>query len=266
MKLSLFQVDAFTDKVFSGNPAAVCPLENWLREDQMQSIAAENNLSETAFCVQRGDAYELRWFTPKSEVQLCGHATLATAFVLFNHVEPGTRVAQFQTCSGLLTVCQEDGHLVMDFPSLPARSCAATPNDLRKGLSPEPRTVLETGQTAADRNYFVVYEREEDVRNAQPDLSLLERLHPAGVCITAPGRESDFVSRYFAPSYGVPEDPVTGSTHCTLGPYWAARLKKSCLHARQLSPRGGELLVEPRGERVLLKGKAVLYLTGTVTI
>ena len=266
MKLSLFQVDAFTDKVFSGNPAAVCPLEVWLSDDQMQCIAAENNLSETAFCVRQGDAYGLRWFTPKSEVQLCGHATLATAFVLFHHVEPATRVAQFKTCGGLLKVCEEDGHIVMDFPSLPARSCAAVPQDLLQGLSPQPKTVVETGQTAAERNYFVVYEREQDVRSARPNLSLLEKMHPAGVCITAPGEVSDFVSRYFAPSYGVPEDPVTGSTHCTLGPYWAPRLKKSCLHARQLSPRGGELLVEPRGGRVLLKGKAVLYLTGTVTI
>ncbi len=265
MKLSLFQVDAFTSKVFSGNPAAVCPLENWLPEKEMLAIAAENNLSETAFLVPEDGAYRLRWFTPRSEVQLCGHATLATAFVIFNVLEPGTTSVRFQTCSGELMVQQDGDYLAMDFPSAPATPCVTPPKALLDGLEPFPRVVLESGDTAAERNYFVVYETENDVRNARPNLAILERLHPAGVCITAVGEESDFVSRYFAPSYGIPEDPVTGSTHCTLGPYWANRLRKSVLRARQISQRGGELVVDPRGSRVTIKGKAVLYLAGAIS-
>ncbi len=222
MKLSLFQVDAFTDQIFSGNPAGVCPLEAWLSEPTMLSIAAENNLSETAFCVPRDDGYDLRWFTPKAEVQLCGHATLATAFVLFTIIEPGRKSVQFQTRSGTLAVQRDGDYMAMDFPSLPARPCAEIPSDLLAGLYPKPQVVLETGQSAAERNYFVIYETEDEVRAAHPDLGKLEKLHPAGVCITAPGNQVEFVSRYFAPSYGIPEDPVTGSTHCTLGPYWSA--------------------------------------------
>ncbi len=265
MKLSLFQVDAFTDKVFSGNPAAVCPLENWLREKEMLAIAAENSLSETAFFVPEDGDYRLRWFTPKSEVQLCGHATLATAFVIFNVVQPGTTSARFQTCSGPLVVEKDGDSLAMDFPSLPAMPCATVPKALLDGLEPLPQIVLQTGATAAERNYFVVYETENDVRSARPNLTILEQLHPAGVCVTAAGEQSDFVSRYFAPSYGVPEDPVTGSTHCTLGPYWSSRLRKDVLHARQISQRGGNLVVEPRGSRVTIKGKAVLYLAGAIS-
>ena len=266
MKLSLFQVDAFTDKVFSGNPAAVCPLESWLDEREMLLIAAENNLSETAFCVPEDSGYRLRWFTPKFEAQLCGHATLATAFVIFNVLQPGITSVRFQTCSGPLLVQQDGDYMAMDFPSMPAKSCAAVPRALAEGLDPAPRVVLETGTNAADRNYFVVYTTEDQVRDARPNLGWLEALHPAGVCITAPGKQSDFVSRYFAPSYGIPEDPVTGSTHCTLGPYWSDRLKKGVLHARQTSQRGGDLLVEPRGSRVTLKGKAVMYLAGAISL
>jgi PhzF family phenazine biosynthesis protein len=266
VKFSWFQVDAFTDRVFSGNPAAVCPLETWLSEQEMLSIAAENNLSETAFFVREDGEYHLRWFTPKAEVQLCGHATLATAFVILNVLQPGSKSARFQTCTGPLLVHREGDYLAMDFPALPASQCPAPPRELVKGLSPAPSIVLQTGGTAAERNYFGVYENEDDLRNATPDLALLEKLHPAGVCITAPGKQVDFVSRYFAPSYGIPEDPVTGSTHCTLGPYWSDRLKKPVLQAQQVSPRGGELIVEPQGQRVTLKGKAVLYLTGTIRL
>jgi PhzF family phenazine biosynthesis protein len=266
VKLSLFQVDAFTDKVFSGNPAAICPLDRWLDDQTMLAIAAENNLSETAFCVREGAQYGLRWFTPKSEVQLCGHATLATGFVVFNILEPGTRSVQFRTCSGPLSVEQDGDYLAMDLPLIPARPSATLPPDLVGGLSPTPRVVLESGHDATDRNYFVVYDSEDEVRTAKPDLPRLEKLHPAGVCITAPGRQSDFVSRYFAPSYGIPEDPVTGSTHCTLAPYWAERLGRKVLHAQQISERGGDLIVEPRGGRVLLKGKAVLYLAGELSV
>jgi PhzF family phenazine biosynthesis protein len=266
MKLRLYKVDAFTGKLFSGNPAAVCPLESWLEEREMLAIAAENNLSETAFFVPEDGGYRLRWFTPTSEVQLCGHATLATGFVLFNLIQPGTSSARFITCSGPLLVEKSGEYLSMDFPAIEARTCGRVSQDLVQGLNPTPEVVLESGETAAERNYFVVYEKESEVKQARPDLMRLEKLHPAGVCITAPGEQCDFVSRYFAPSYGIPEDPVTGSTHCTLGPYWSARLGKNVLHARQISQRGGELLVEPRGSRVHLKGKAVLYLTGEVTL
>jgi PhzF family phenazine biosynthesis protein len=266
MKIPLFQVDAFTEKIFSGNPAAVCPLTHWLEDKQMLAIAAENNVSETAFFVPENGAYCLRWFSPKSEVQLCGHATLATAFVIFNFLHPGTSAVHFHTCSGPLDVNKEGDYLAMDFPSLPARPCESVPKALLDGLNPSPSVVLESGATAAERNYFVVYDNEKDVCDAIPDLPILETLHPAGVCITAPGQQSDFVSRYFAPSYGIPEDPVTGSTHCSLGPYWSNRLKKSVLRARQISSRGGELLVEPRGSRVRLKGKAGLYLVGEISI
>ncbi len=265
MKITLFQVDAFTDRVFSGNPAAICPLDKWLDDETMLAIATENNLSETAFCVQDGERYGLRWFTPKAEVQLCGHATLATGFVVFNFLRRGATSVRFRTCSGVLIVQQDGDHLAMDLPLIPARPCAAPP-DLLAGLNDPPRVLLESGETAEERNYFAVYDNEQDVRRAKPDLSELEKLHPAGVCITAPGRESDFVSRYFAPSYGIPEDPVTGSTHCTLAPYWSERLGKKVLHARQVSQRGGHLIVEPRGNRVILQGKAVLYLKGELSL
>lgn len=269
MKIPFFQVDAFTGKVFSGNPAAVCPLTQWLDEKQMLVIAAENNLSETAFCVldhPKDGAYPLRWFSPKAEVQLCGHATLATAFVIMHYLRPGTSSVRFRTCSGPLEVTKEGDCLAMDFPSLPMKLCEAVPKALRDGLRPFPSLVFESGATAAERNYFVVYESERDVREAVPDLTILETLHPAGVCITAAGEQVDFVSRYFVPSYGLPEDPVTGSTHCSLGPYWSDRLRKSVLRARQLSSRGGEIVVAPRGPRVTLKGRAILYLRGEISI
>lgn len=265
MKLPFFHVDAFTDQALSGNPAGVCMLDHWLDEGTMLAIAAENNLSETAFCTREGERYALRWFAPASEVQLCGHATLATAFVIFKVLRPGTTRVEFQTCSGILRVEQDGELLAMDFPAIPAVACDP-PADLRKGLDPAPRVVLQSGKGAADRNYFVIYESEEEVRHVRPDFAQLGRLHPAGVCITAPGHEADFVSRYFAPSYGIPEDPVTGSTHCTLALYWSDRLGKSILHARQTSRRGGTLIVEARGSRVRLKGSAVLYLAGEITL
>ena len=264
MKLPIYQVDAFTDRVFSGNPAAICPLEQWLEDATMLAIAAENNVSETAFCVPEGSDYALRWFTPKAEVQLCGHATLATGFIVFNYLQPGTTSVQFQTCSGPLSVKQEGEFLVMDLPAIPARPCSNPPASLLAGLKPTPRVVLASGQVG-EGNYFVVYDTEQEVRDATPDLPQLEKLHPAGVCITAPGEKSDFVSRYFVPSYGIPEDPVTGSTHSSLGPYWSDRLAKNVLHARQISQRGGTLIVEPRGERVILRGKATLYMKGEIS-
>jgi len=261
LQLPLFQVDAFADRVFAGNPAAVCPLERWLDDGKMQSIATENNLSETAFLVPQGDHYGLRWFTPTSEIRLCGHATLAAGYVVFNFLEPTKQTVRFETRSGSLSVNRDGELLALDFPALAPWPSSSLPAELVRGLQPMPRVAVQITD-----NYFVVYDKEEDVRNARPELALLEKLHPCGVAITAPGKDVDFVSRYFAPSYGIPEDPVTGSTHCSLTPYWAVRLGKTKLHARQLSQRGGELWCEMAGERVWIKGKAVLYLKGSIEI
>ncbi len=266
MKIPIYQIDAFTSEVFHGNPAAVCPIERWLEPETMLAIAAENNLSETAFLVAQPGGYALRWFTPKHEVRLCGHATLASAFLVFDTLDPSANSVQFESCSGPLRVKRDGDWMAMDFPAMPIVPREPAPQYLMEGMNPRPRIVLQSVNDAPEGNFFVVYETEEDVRNAQPDLSRIERLHPSGVGVTAPGDDCDFVSRYFAPSFGIPEDPVTGSTHCSLGPYWAERLKKTSLHAKQLSSRGGELLVEPRGDRVILKGKAVMYMKGTISL
>lgn len=227
----------------------------------MRAIASENNLPETAFLVAEDDHYALRWFTPRVEVNLCGHATLAAALVIFNILEPTRTTIRFETRSGALHAGHDGDLFSLDFPVLPPWDCAHPPRELLEGLGAATLDVLQVKD-----NYFAVFENEDQVRNLQPDFALLEKLHPAGVCITAPGKLTDFVSRYFAPSYGVPEDPVTGSTHCTLAPYWGARLSKQRLHARQLSHRGGELWCELRGERVILKGTAILCFAGTMTI
>jgi len=263
MTLPLFHVDAFTDAPFKGNPAAVCPLTDWLDDNILQAVAAENNLSETAYFVEEGDHYRLRWFAPRCEVNLCGHATLASGFILLTILQPNRDSARFMTRSGMLTVKREQDLLAMDFPSLPPWVCDRPPRELLAGLpvGPAPRSVQQI-----EDNYFVVYESEDDVRQVRPNFSLLEKLHPAGVAITAPGTDADFVSRYFVPSYGIAEDPVTGSIHCSLAPYWAARLNKTVVHARQVSARGGELWCEVAGDRVHIKGKAVLTLQGSLLI
>lgn len=262
MPLQLFHVDAFTSKPFSGNPAAVCPLAGWLDDSLLQAVAAENNLSETAFFVPAGDHYELRWFTPRCEVKLCGHATLASAFVVLQILETGRGSVRFETRrSGALTVRRDGDLLAMDFPALAPWTSETPPAELIEGLGKTPAAVVQI-----EDDYFAIYGSQEEVRGIRPDLRLLEKLHPAGVAITAPGDDADFVSRFFVPSYGIPEDPVTGSTHCSLAPYWAKRLGKTSLHARQLSERGGELWCEVKGERVILKGKAALTLRGELLI
>jgi PhzF family phenazine biosynthesis protein len=262
MSFALFHVDAFTASPFAGNPAAVCPLVEWLDDKLLLRVAAENNLSETAYFVPQGEHYQLRWFTPLCEVRLCGHATLATAFVLMQVLACGRNSVSFETrFSGTLTVSRDGDLFAMDFPALAPWPCAKMPAALIEGLEKTPAEVMQI-----EDNYFAVYEHEDDVKNIRPNFKLLEKLHPAGVAITAPGRDADFVSRYFAPSYGIPEDPVTGSTHCSLAPYWARRLGKATLHARQVSQRGGELWCEVKGERVILKGQAVLTLRGEFLI
>jgi PhzF family phenazine biosynthesis protein len=262
MALSIFHVDAFTSKPFAGNPAAVCPLAGWLDDAFLQSVAAENNLSETAFFVPQGNTYLLRWFTPQCEVKLCGHATLASAFVLMQFLEPNRESVQFETrFRGALKVHRENDLFVMDFPALKPWRTANPPGALIEGLGKPPAEVVQI-----EDNYFAVYENEKAIRELRPDLRLLEQLHPAGVGVTAKGDETDFVSRYFAPSYGIPEDPVTGSTHCSLAPYWAEKLNKKSLHARQVSARGGEMWCEVNGDRVLLKGNAVLTMRGELLV
>ena len=258
MKIPCFIVDAFAGAPFRGNPAAVCPLPNWLDDATMQSIAAENNQAETAFLVQRGNDYELRWFSPAIEIDLCGHATLASAFVLFSELRHRGDVVKFHSQSGPLTVSRDGEILTLDFPSRPPAPCAS-PDALLRGLGRKPLEILKA------RDYFALYESPEDVRSLQPDFNLLGTLD-AKVIVTAPGRDCDFVSRFFAPTAGVPEDPVTGSAHCTLIPYWSQRLGKSKLFARQLSRRGGELFCEQAGDRVRIGGKAVLYLRGEIEL
>lgn len=258
-RIPLYQIDAFTGRLFAGNPAAVCPLEEWLSPEQMQAMAAENNLSETAFFVRGVEGYDLRWFTPKVEVDLCGHATLASAFVVFQYLEPERKEVRFHTRSGELTVRRQGELLVMDFPAREPVRCAV-PRELAAALGAAPSEVWEA------RDYLAVYETEEQVRGLEPDMAALARVGHFAVIVTAPGREADFVSRFFAPAAGVPEDPVTGSAHCTLTPYWARRLGKSRLEARQVSARGGELICEHRGERVEIAGRAVRYLEGTVFV
>ena len=258
MKIPLYHVDAFTTRLFAGNPAAVCPLEEWLDDRTLQRIAAENNLSETAFFVKRGGRYELRWMTPAVEVDLCGHATLASAFVIFKYLDPGLDAVHFDTRqAGELIVRKEDGRLALDFPSRPPEPCS--PHErLVDALGTQPLQVL------ASRDYLVVYGSEDQVHTLQPDMSVLSQLDRFAVIVTAPGHDSDFVSRFFAPAQGIPEDPVTGSAHCTLVPYWARRLRKKHLYALQVSPRGGELWCEDLGERVKIAGHAVLYSRGEI--
>lgn len=261
MRLPLYQIDAFADGPFTGNPAAVCPLDAWLPVATMQAIAAENNLSETAFFVPEGDGYRLRWFTPSVEVDLCGHATLASAFVVFRYLKPERDSIRFQTeKAGELTVRRDGDNLVLDFPSRPPLPCAMS-EAVAAALGKHPAALL------AARDYLAVYERPDEVAALDPDFAAVAALDRFAVIATAPGTEGiDFVSRFFAPARGVPEDPVTGSAHCTLIPYWAERLGTFRMEARQLSRRGGRLSCTLRGDRVTIAGRAVLYLEGTITI
>ena len=258
MKIPYFVVDAFASEPFRGNPAGVCPLRKWLDDATMQNVAAENNLSETAFFVPFGGDYELRWFTPVTEVDLCGHATLAAAFILFSELHAPRETVRFHSKSGVLTVSRNNGILTLDFPSRPP-VLSAVPDTLVRALGKEPLEVLKA------RDYFCVFAGEDEVRSLKPDFALLATLNQM-VIVTAPGTDCDFVSRFFAPSAGVPEDPVTGSAHCTLIPYWAGRLGRTRLFARQISRRGGELFCELAGERALIGGKAVLYSRGQIEI
>jgi len=259
MKIPLYQIDAFASHVFAGNPAAVCPLEKWLEDDLMQAIALENNLSETAFFVPLAQGYHIRWFTPASEVDLCGHATLASAYVLFTYLAPSMTKVSFQSRSGLLTVSKQGDLLSMDFPSQPPVPCKA-PSELIEALGKKPSEVLRS------QDYILLFSREEDIRDLDPEMTLLKKVDLRGVTVTAKGKDVDFVSRFFAPKYGVNEDPVTGSAHCALVPYWAKKLGKKNLHAHQVSKRGGELFCQDQGDRVIISGRAVAYMQGVISI
>lgn len=261
MRIPIYQVDAFASAVFSGNPAAVCMLDAWLDDRTLQAIAEENNLSETAFLVGIGSGFELRWFTPTTEVALCGHATLASAHVLFSCRAWHADSVRFTTRrSGELGVVRRGDLLEMEFPSRPARACE-TPVGLAEALGTEPVEVLESAE-----DLLVVLDNEHAVACVRPDFAALQQIECRGVIVTAKGAGSDFVSRFFAPRFGIPEDPVTGSAHCVLIPYWAGVLGKKELHAHQISRRGGELFCADAGDRVKIAGKAALYLEGTITV
>ncbi|MGB7539200.1 MAG: PhzF family phenazine biosynthesis protein [Anaerolineales bacterium] len=264
MRLKMFRVDAFTDTVFCGNPAAVIPLRRWLPDGVMQSLAMENNLSETAFFVPDGAAFHLRWFTPSAEVPLCGHATLATAFVILRLQHPSKKSVRFHTRSGDLIVARKGDLQVMDFPRYKPQRCDP-PAGLEQALGARPAEVWNTRE---DHHYYVIFGSAAVIRSMAPDMAKLAALHPFQVAVSAPGEGEDFVSRFFAPSIGIPEDPVTGSMHCALIPFWAERLGKAKLHARQVSKRGGELFCEdlPGEGRVRISGRAVLSLTGHLTV
>jgi PhzF family phenazine biosynthesis protein len=262
MRIPLYQVDAFTSRLFCGNPAAVCPLTEWLPDAVMQAIAAENNLAETAFFARYGDRYLLRWFTPTVEVELCGHATLASGYVVTHIIDPARRSVRFDTLkAGPLEVTRDGDLLAMDFPAWPPEPRTADPRILTALGRPPAESFVAHGRTLA------VYDTAEDVAALRPDFAAMRRVPGGDAIATAPGGDGvDFVSRYFAPNHGIDEDPVTGSAHCVLTPYWAARLGKEQLSGRQISARGGELVCTLRGDRVTLAGRAVLYLEGTITV
>lgn len=261
MKTRLFQVDAFTDKLFSGNPAAVCPLDRWLSDYHMQNIAMENNLAETAFFVKEDSRYHIRWFTPTVEVDLCGHATLAAAYVLFNiDGFEGNEIRFYSERSGELRVLRNDGLLTLDFPA----------DNINK-IELKDELIDGFGQTPVEgyrgkTDYMFVFETEEQIMAMQPDFEKIAKLAARGVIVTAKAREVDFVSRFFAPQSGINEDPVTGSAHTTLTPFWSKRMNKVHLTAKQLSARGGWLGCTLKGERVLISGAARLYLSGEIEL
>ena len=262
-EIPFFQLNAFANTPDGGNPAAVCPLAEWLDDATMQAIALENNLSETAFFVSDvWDGYSLRWFTPSVEVDLCGHATLASGYVILNILRPELNRVEFHSRSGKLAVERgKDGMLILDFPLQPAKEIPLT-KDLAALVSKPPEKILE-----ADENFLLVYGGGEDeIRSLEPNVEAMAKFPRHGFIVTSQGRDCDFVSRYFVPNHGILEDPVTGSTHCTLGPYWGEVLKKDALHARQISERGGDLYLFPEGDRIKISGHCFLRVEGVLNI
>ena len=258
-ELTLYQIDAFTDRRFGGNPAGVCPLRSWLPDRTMQAIAAENNVAETAFFVPEGEGYKLRWFTPTVEVDLCGHATLATGFVISNFLEPGRDNMRFSTRSGTLGLSREGKGFVLDFPARDPQPIAPAP-DMTKALGRQPKEVLATQQ------WLAVFGSEDEVRALKPNFAEITAFGRDGIIATAPGKDRDYVCRYFVPQAGIPEDPATGMAQCTLTPYWAKRLGKTKLTGRQISARVGEFRLELAGDRVRIAGDAVCYMKGSIFV
>lgn len=261
MVLTIYQVDAFAENVFQGNPAAIIPLEDWLDDKLMQQIALENNLSETAYIVKTDAGYHIRWFTPEFEIDLCGHATLASAYIIKNFLEPHIAEINFTTQkAGALKAIAKDGMYTLDFPARMPEACEV-PDKLLASLG-RPNVV----EVLRSRDYFVVLPNEEAVKNMEPDFSLMKELDAVGVIITAKGHEADVVSRCFYPGAGIPEDPVTGSAHCNIVPYWSDKLGKTKLFCQQLSARHGNLQCELAGDRVLMSGKCVLFMQGEINL
>ena len=265
--MKYYVVDVFTDEAFSGNPAGVCLLDGWLPDEMMQNIATENNLSETAFLVKQDDYYDLRWFTPEIEVDLCGHATMGSAYVLFKFVETAADILSFHTQSGVLTVEQKDNLLRMDLPSRPVVSVPQY-ESIKNAL------VIDKFDVYKSADILVVIDSEAALKHISPDFEMLKRVKYEaemngdnfGVIVTAPGVDCDFVSRFFAPNAGINEDPVTGRAHCVLIPYWSKRLGKTAMTAKQISKRGGKLWCENAGDRVIISGEAVLYMIGEIIL
>ena len=259
MKLPLYQIDAFSSRLFGGNPAAVVLLDAWLPDETLQAIAAENNVAETAFVQPRETEAPLRWFSPAVEISLCGHATLATAHVLFKYHFPAARRLSFSTLSGILGVSRDGERLSLDFPSTPGRAVAVPPI-LGEALGATPREAL------VSRDLMAVFDTEAEVRTLAPDFGRIAAIDTFGVIATSPGDDVDYVFRFFGPRAGIPEDPATGSAHCTLVPYWAGRLGKTRLEATQLSPRGAEFACALNGDRVAIAGRTVEYLRGEIEV
>lgn len=259
MNLTMYQIDAFAENVFEGNPAAVVPLDDWLPDSKMQLIAQENNLSETAFFVKDDSRFHLRWFTPVSEVKICGHATLASAYVLFNELGYSEERIDFKTLSGVLSVSRDEDILTLALPNLNPAACE-TPDVLKNAFSSQPVECLKS------EDYVVVFRKEDALQNIKVDFDQLKKLDLRGVAITSESDEYDFIVRFFAPKFGIPEDPVTGSAFCQLAPYWATKLNKTSFHSKQVSPRGGWVICELAGNSVRLSGKAVKYMSATIRI
>lgn len=259
MRIPIYQIDAFTNELFKGNPAAVCPLEEWIDDHLMQKIAKENNLSETAFFINKGDFYELRWFTPEFEIDLCGHATLAAAYVIFEYLEKESNEVNFNTKSGMLKVVKKNTLLSMVFPSREGIKHDIT-NELVEALGKKPLELYKS------RDYMAIFEKEEDIINLNPHMEKLKKLDVFGMIVTSKGNNTDFVSRYFIPGSVIREDPVTGSSHCTLIPYWRKVLNKDELVACQLSNRSGILYCRDLGNKVEISGEAIFYLEGNINI
>ncbi|HFD32865.1 MAG TPA: PhzF family phenazine biosynthesis protein [Gammaproteobacteria bacterium] len=259
MKIELYQIDAFAKTIFEGNPAAVCPLKQWLDDATLQSIAKENNLSETAFFIPSSEGFHIRWFTPSTEVNLCGHATLAAAFVIFNELGYKQEQISFASRSGVLNVTRDQELLIMDFPAQPAVPCEL-PEEIKQAIDVQPIACLKS------EDYIVVLNNENEVLNANPRLEFLKNIDLRGVILTARSENFDFVSRFFAPKYGIDEDPVTGSSYTQLIPYWATQMNKNKLHCKQVSQRGGEVFCELHNDRVSIAGYAVKYLQGHIEI